>query len=67
MTPSSANSPYPDHDPLSPNEGSQADMDVNSSPLVLPGTGQRVGDMEVPELVLERASEEVKEGKAKSL
>lgn len=58
-TPSSVSSPYPDHDPLSPHGGSQADADVNSSPLILPGTNDsNATDMEMPELVLEKGEEE---------
>lgn len=65
-TPSSANSPYPDHDPLSPNgDSSQGDMDVNGSPLVLPGTNQSGADLQVPELVL-GAVAEGESGKTKS-
>lgn len=52
-TPSSASSPYPDHEPLSPGDGSQTDMDVNSSPLILPGTNDISRELEVPDLVLE--------------
>lgn len=52
-TPSGANSPYPDHDPHSPNGGSShGDMDVNGSPLVLPSTNGSGADLQVPELVL---------------
>ena len=47
-TPSSANSPYPDHDP----DTSHGDLDVNGSPLVLPATSQSGADLQVPEMVL---------------
>lgn len=56
--PSTNASPYTE--PASPSDpdGSQADVDVNGSPLVLPGTNQHAADMEVPELVLEKADRE---------
>jgi len=34
---------------------------MEGSPLVLPGTNQHAADMEVPELVLEKAAAAVKE------
>lgn len=60
-TPSGTSSPY--HEPLSPNDGDRSAGDIDSSPLVLPGTEEQAADMEVPELVLERPDG----GKAKSL
>lgn len=56
--PSTNASPYTE--PISPNEGddSRTDIDVNNSPLVLPGTNENAADMEVPDLVLEKAEKE---------
>jgi len=53
--PSTNASPYTE--PISPNEGddSRTDIDINNSPLILPGTSAReIGNMEVPELILEK-------------
>lgn len=47
--PSTNASPWTE--PASPN-----DRDMEASPLVLPGTNQHAADMEVPELVLEKAA-----------
>jgi hypothetical protein len=52
--PSTNASPWTE--PASPN-----DRDMENSPLVLPGTNQHAADMEVPELVLEKAAATVKE------
>jgi hypothetical protein len=56
--PSTNASPYTE--PISPNEGddSRTDIDVNNSPLVLPGTNENAADMEVPDLILEKAEKE---------
>jgi hypothetical protein len=50
--PSTNASPWTE--PASPN-----DRDMENSPLVLPGTNQHAADMEVPELVLEKADREL--------
>jgi hypothetical protein len=56
--PSTNASPYTE--PISPNEGddSRTDIDVNNSPLILPGTSARGiengVEMEVPLLLLEK-------------
>jgi hypothetical protein len=52
--PSTNASPWTE--PASPN-----DRDMDNSPLVLPGTNQHAADMEVPELVLEKAAKAVTE------
>jgi len=52
--PSTNASPWTE--PASPN-----DRDMDNSPLVLPGTNQHAADMEVPELVLEKAAATVNE------
>jgi hypothetical protein len=63
--PSTNASPYTE--PASPSDPdeSQGDVDINGSPLVLPGTNQHATYMEVPELVLEKADRE--EGKSDTL
>lgn len=59
--PSTNASPYTE--PISPHEGddSRTDIDVNNSPLVLPGTSEHAADMEVPDLVLEKAAAEAEQ------
>lgn len=64
---SSQNSPYVEPvTPITPGGLSLPDKDADAdvaSPLILPGTKENAADMEVPEMMLDRAADEVEEGR----
>ena len=67
-TPSVPSTPYADQ-PISPStQGDHTDGDtsfgLDASPLVLPGTREHAADMEVPEMMLDRAASEMSRGQS---